>query len=61
MVRGKLLCRIGGHEYEEVRSELLHGGEDKVIHLLCTRKDCLNPKAWTEWRRDDSGEYKQVL
>lgn len=49
LVGGKLLCEIGEHDYEEVRREKLHGGEDEVVHLKCRRNDC-GQIAWTEWQ-----------
>lgn len=55
-IHGKILCRVGNHDYIEVRREKFHNGEDEVVHLQCVRSNCPNPKAWTEWRGG-----KQVL
>lgn len=52
MVGGKLLCRMGDHDYIEVGRESFHNGEDEVVHLECRRKDC-SQKAWTEWHKNE--------
>lgn len=59
LIGGKLMCKVGEHEYEEVGSEEFHGGQDKKTHLRCVRSDC-KKRAWTNWRiNKETGEYEE--
>lgn len=38
-VAGRVMCKIGDHQYEEVGREKYSCGEE-TVHLQCSRKDC---------------------